>query len=453
MQRQDEEDCRGRRILGPMQAQRNRMKICIVSCLFLPEPIVSSHTSADLAEQLRGSGHRVRVITSFPSRPNGKLYEGYKRRLWLYDRSFSRYDVLRCFSVVSPASSLLSRFLENISFGITSGLAVLSLEKPDVIYGNTWPIFAQGILALACRMRGIPLIMSVQDIYPESLAVQGRMRNRRFWIFRFLRWLDTKAKKNSAALVVVSEQFRRIYLHDRGLPAENVHLVPNWFDENRLQIDPNDHLIRSRHAIPEDAFLVVYGGNLGAASGVDTVISAFQDLMEQPNIYLLVAGGGSNLLAWRQLARELGNPRIIFHTPWLDSETSSVLAAPNLFILPTHGDQSLVSVPSKLMAYMLAGRPILCAANRESDIARTIAAADCGWVIPSEDPGVMAQRVLALSQRPSCELSAMGQRGRDYAIKFMTKSANLGKLVNLILSIAEQEPIPKVRVPAKDNPR
>ena len=129
-----------------MQAQRNSMKIGIVSCLFLPEPIVSSHTGADLAEQLRGSGHRVRVITSFPSRPNGKLYEGYKRRLWLYDRSFSRYDVLRCFSFVSPASTLLSRFLENISFGITSGLAVLFLEKPDVLYGNTWPIFAQGIL-------------------------------------------------------------------------------------------------------------------------------------------------------------------------------------------------------------------------------------------------------------------------------------------------------------------
>ena len=424
------------------------MNISIVSCLFPPEPTVSSHTSADLAEQLRECGHRVLVITSFPSRPNGKLYEGYKRRLWLHDRSFPGYDVLRCFSVVSPQSSLPSRFLENISFGVTSGLAVLLLHKPEVIYGNTWPLFAQGILALACRLRGIPLVMSVQDIYPEALVVQGRMSNRRSLVFRFLRWLDTKVKKNSAAIAVVSEQFRRIYLQDRGLWAENVHLVPNWFDENRLQIDANDDVVRSKHEIPKDAFLVVYGGSLGAASGVDTAITAFRHLAEQPNIYLLVAGGGSKLQAWRRLAQEMGNPRVVFHAPWPDSETSSVLASANLFVLPTHGNQSLVSVPSKLMAYMLAGRPILCAANRDSDIARTIAAAGCGWLVPSDAPGVLARRVHAISQRPASELCAMGQRGRDYAINSMTKTANLSRLVKLVLSVAEQEPTPKVRVPA-----
>ena len=167
---------------------------------------------------------------------------------------------------------------------------------------------------------------------------------------------------------------------------------------------------------------------------MDTVIRAFQYLTTCSNIYLLVAGSGSKLSDWRELAGEMGNPRILFHTPWLDSETSSVLDAASLFILPTQNNQSLVSVPSKLIAYMLAGRPILCSAGEKSDIANIIDEAACGWVIPTDSPEVISQRILSLSQQPPDELHKFGERGKSYALKNMTKTVNLPKLVNLIQS-------------------
>jgi len=411
------------------------MKINIVSPVFPPEPITSARANADLAAQLCRNGHRVRVITTFPNRPAGKLYDGYQRKLWFHDDSFSGYKVLRCFSIFSTRSTMVSRFLENISFGITSGIATLIMGKPDMIYGHTWPIFAQGILALVCRLRGIPFSTRVQDLYPESLLAQGRVADRSAWIYRSLHWLDMKIKRSSAAVIVISEEFRRIHVQDRHIPAEKVHLIPNWIDEDFVQLHPSENHIRKGHGIPEDAFLVVYGGNIGAAAGVETVIRAFQHLAAKPNIYFLVAGEGAMLSDCRNLAQKVNNPRILFHSPWPQSETSGVLCAASMLILPTHGDQSIVSVPSKLMTYMLAGRPVLSCVSEESDIARIIGDAACGWVIPPGNPDEISQKILLLSEQRASQLEILGERGRSYVLQHLTRRANLPKLVHLVESI------------------
>jgi colanic acid biosynthesis glycosyl transferase WcaI len=100
------------------------MHILIVSCVFPPEPVVSSQTSAQIAQALVERGHDVTVIAPFPSRPAGKLYPGYSRRL--YERKHeSGFGLIHCFTFLSAESRMASRFMENISFGLTSGVAVI----------------------------------------------------------------------------------------------------------------------------------------------------------------------------------------------------------------------------------------------------------------------------------------------------------------------------------------
>jgi glycosyltransferase involved in cell wall biosynthesis len=414
------------------------MKIDIVSCVFKPEPIISARTSADLAQQLAREGHRVRVIAAFPNRPAGKVFEGYRRSLWAWDRSFKGYQVLRVFSLLSRESSLLSRFLENISFAISSSLAMLFLDRPDAVYANVWPIFAQGLLALVCHIRGIPLVLSVQDVYPESLSTLSRLGNRDGRLFRLFRWIDRKTKQSCEAVIVISTKFRQIYVRDRKVAPEKVHIIPNWTDEGTVDVSHVGEDIRRQHGIPGDAFVVVYAGNIGAACGLDSVIEAFGGLAPKRHIHLLVAGSGSMLGDAQALAAKIGNPRVHFHTPWLAAETSSVLAAADLFILPTYGDQSLVSVPSKLITYMLAARPILCCADDTSDIAKTVRSAACGWSIPSGDPETTARMIVALSYESSRDLRRFGRQGREYALRHMTTGAVLPRLVELMLGVGRR---------------
>src|SRR5574341_1176085 len=355
------------------------MKVLLISCVLLPEPVVSAQTSSQIAKELYGRGNHVRVISPFPNRPAGKLYSGYLRKLFTHEHTEDGFNILRCFSFFSPHSNTISRFLENLSFGITSGFAVLTGPRPDVVYANTWPIFAQGILWFICHSRGIPLVLSIQDIYPESLIAQGRLRHSS-WIFRALRLIDKFLAHHSDAIIVISEQFRQFYIRDRGLPPEKVSVIPNWIEDIPQMANSSKNNIRRQHDIPENAFLVVYGGNIGFAAGIDSVIQAFEHLVDRENIYLLIAGDGPMLENCCVLASAGTNRRIVFHHPWLADETSNVLSAADLLILPTQGKQSLVSLPSKLISYMLAGRPILALAQPESELAEIIQGSNSGWV-------------------------------------------------------------------------
>ncbi len=109
------------------------MRILIVSCV-PPEPLVSARTSAEIAEFLVWKRDDITVFSSFPNRPGGKLYAGFKRRFWLKENSSKGYTLIRRDGALSGKSNLIGRFIENISFGATSGLAALFTRRPDVIF-------------------------------------------------------------------------------------------------------------------------------------------------------------------------------------------------------------------------------------------------------------------------------------------------------------------------------
>jgi len=391
------------------------MRVLIISCVYPPEPVVSAQTSADLARALAERGHAVTVVTTFPNRPAGEVYPGYSRRLFRRMPSASGVAVLRCFALLSPRSRLLSRLLENLSFGVTGCIAVLLQPRPDVIYANTWPIIATGLLCLAARLRRIPVVVSLQDVYPESLVVQGRLRPEGR-VARLLRRMDTAIAHSAAALVAISPSFAALYQATRHVAPKKVAVIPNWIDGRT--IDPDDAraaTVRGEFGIPADARLVVYGGNVGVAAGVETLIDAFH-LLAADHLHLLIAGEGSQLDDCRQRAREQAAGAVSFCTPWLTADTSRVLGAADLLVLPTRGRQSLASVPSKLISYMLAARPIIALADRESDLARVVQLSDCGWVVPPDLPAALAERLRTVTALPAQELARRGQAGRAYAL-------------------------------------
>jgi colanic acid biosynthesis glycosyl transferase WcaI len=213
------------------------------------------------------------VITAFPSRPAGKLYAGYKRRLFQSEKGHAGMVIVRCFATFSRQSSLFSRFLENISFGINGGLALIFQPKPSVIYANTWPIVATGLLFLVAALRRIPLATSVQDMYLEALIAQGRIAQESL-LARVLRTIDSLTARRSAHVIVISERFAEIYRNQRGVPPERLSLVPNWINGQMIDMTTDGRKFRQIKGIAETDFLLVYAGNVGIAAGVDTRVEA-----------------------------------------------------------------------------------------------------------------------------------------------------------------------------------
>jgi glycosyltransferase involved in cell wall biosynthesis len=324
---------------------------------------------------------------------------------------------------------------------LTGGWAARMCPRPDVIYANTWPLFATGILSAVSRLRRVPLVLSVQDVYPESLLAQGRTLARRGGLgarltLRAMRALDGVIARNARAVIVISQHFARLYRSGRRVDPERIHVIPNWVDGAPFETGHGANGFRAGLGVPEDAFVVGYGGNLSVASGIETLVEAFCELPDAGDLHLLIAGAGSQLDACRELARGISQQRVLFYSPWPIEETAPLLRAADLLVLPTRGEQSLASVPSKLIAYMLAERPVLALALPGSDLSALVERSGCGWVVPPDRPGALARRIEQIAGMDAAARARRGRAGRAFARQYLTTEAVLPRLVELIEQVA-----------------
>jgi glycosyltransferase involved in cell wall biosynthesis len=411
------------------------MHVLIVSCVFPPEPVTSAVTSEQLAIGLVEKGHQVTAIAAFPNRPGGKLYAGYRRSWRKVEQKQAGYQLIRTFSVLSSQPTTLSRLLENLSFGITSAINSLAV-KPDIVYANTWPLFASGLLTAICSLRNLPLVINIQDIYPDAAIELGKFPASGL-LPQLLRSLDRWIAHQSTALVTLSENFAQFYCQTRQVSPKKVHTVYNWLDDEEIKPSSRMGSFREKQGIGEDTFVIMYAGNIGVNAGVEFVIEAATKLQNLPNILFIIAGDGSCRKASEDLAQKYELSNLRFFYPLLKEEFSDVQAAADLMILPTRKSGSLTSVPSKLIAYMLSGRPVLATVDENSDTARIISEAQCGICIPPENSEAIAKQIRQLIQIPE-KLIHMEKRARFYAEQNFSSKVCLPKLINLLESIIQK---------------
>lgn len=414
------------------------MKTLVVSCVYPPEPVTSAVTSESLALMLSGEGHEVTVLASFPNRPQGSIYPGYMRCLWAAERSTGGFKIIRCFATFSKRSGIVSRFVENFSFGITSGLAVLFVRRPDIIYANTWPLFAAGILVFVAWLRRIPVVMSVQDLYPESLVKQERVGGNSA-VVRFMTRTDRAIAAHASALLLPAQTFVQVYRDSRRIPADRIHWMPNWINPSMLECASTREDCRRDLGISAGSFVYVYSGNIGAAAGLGRFIAEIAARAAGREIFL-IAGSGSKLAACEEAARNCSAGKVVFHTCYPQSETSKVLKAADVLLLPTYGEQAFASLPSKLIWYMLAARPILAIASPESELGRVIRTVNCGWVVSRIKE--LNSALDAVSVTTGEELARLGELGRRFAQEHFTEAACLPRLHAILHQAAARSSSP-----------
>jgi glycosyltransferase involved in cell wall biosynthesis len=339
--------------------------------------------------------------------------------------------IVRRFATLSRRSSIFSRLAENVSFGVGSALELARMPRPDLVYLNTWPLFATALCALAVRFRRVPFVVSVQDVYPESLVIQERI-SERGWTAALLRRLDRSIARAASAVIVLTEQWAALYRRSRDVAPERVTVIPNWIDEQLVTAPAGEGLAwRRAKGVGDGAFLLVYGGNVGAAAGVAELIESFA-VSGVDDAALLVAGEGSSLADCREIAGRTPRAQVLFHHPWRSDETAAVLGAADLLVLPTRGRQSAVSVPSKLISYLLAGRPLLAIATGDSETAAIVRNSGAGWIVrpgdqESFDTAVREARALSPEAR-----AAMGEAGRRYALEHFSRRVILPRVLAVL---------------------
>lgn len=408
------------------------MRVFIISCVFPPEPLTSSVTSSDLAKEMARRGHEVTVFTSFPNRPLGHLIRGYARR-WRQVEWRDGYRIVRSWHILSKKSTFLSRFAENITFAGTSTWHILGEKPPDVVYMNTWPVFSQNVNSWFLNRRGVPIICAVQDIYPETLTGKHMIKSQG-WFSRIIRYFDSRHLRRCNAVTSLSPSMMELLIEGRGLAPHKVHLIPNWLDASRFPLTlPRDGSFRKKLGIDSDVFLAVFAGTLTMSAGPHLYVQAAEKLSGRRNIRILLVGDGSmrEKLEKDIRTRALDNIQVVY--PLRSEEVPEVQAAADILLLSLTGEMSQSAAPSKQIAYMFSGRPVVASVSKENVAAKILLQAEAGFVLSPDDPQAVADLLAQLAHDPS-PLQKLGDNARRFAEKNFSKQIVLPRLISLLES-------------------
>lgn len=407
------------------------MNILIISQYFWPE----NFRINDLALGLVERGNRVTVLTGIPNYPDGRFFPGYG----ILKRSREEYGGVRIVRIpVVPRGrgGTLRLIINYISFTANACLLApfLLRSKFDIIFFSLSPL-TEGIPALAMKkIKKIPVVFWVQDLWPESLSATGVVTSSLALkavekLVRFLYMRCDSILVQSRAFIPVVEK--------RGGDARRIAYFPNSAEElyRPVSVEPD---APERKNIPE-GFCVMFAGNIGAAQDFDTILSAAEQLKEYDDIHWVIVGDG-RLRPWVEAQIEERGLTKTFHL--LDRRPVELM--PRFFsiadvMLVTLKKEYIFSltIPSKVQSYLACAKPIIAAIDGEG--ARIIKESGAGIACPAENPQALAEAVLKIHRMPKADLQEMGLRGRSYFEQQFERTVLIDRLHNWIKELKKGE--------------
>ncbi len=403
------------------------MKILIVSQYFWPETFIIN----DLVKALAQQGHQIVVATGKPNYPEGHIYDGYSRSGTQREEFIPGVEVVRV--PLRPRKggggfNLICNYLSFVFSGMLRFPWLLRGHRFDTILVFTpSPITAALPAILLKYLMPSHLAVWVQDIWPESLAATGFVRNTVAlrWVGCLVRWIYAR----SDTLLVQSEAFLVPVM--RYAPRDKIVYYPNAVDTVFFQEESSEPLPVVLESVMKSHFCVVFAGNLGSAQALEGIVEAAKILSAWPQVRFLLVGVGSRLDWLQQQVLACGLDNIVLAGRYPVSVMPELFKRADALLVTLNSDEIFSqTVPSKIQAYLAAGRPIIAALNGEG--ARVVKQAGAGLTCPAEDAPALASAVREMFELSPFQRESMGAAGRAYALEHFEINRQARRLVTIL---------------------
>ncbi|MCW3839607.1 glycosyltransferase family 4 protein [Micromonospora yasonensis] len=407
------------------------MKIGLISQWYPPE---GAFIPGNLAHGLAERGHQVRVLTTFPSYPYGRIYPGWQQR-WRHRETHGGVAVRRVPSYPSHDTSAVRRALSFLSFGATSAAGGLGwLRGADVTYVYHPPPTAVAAAALLRLARRTPIVLHVQDLWPESVLQSGMAPTGLAGRFldRNLDALMRTTYRLAAAIVVISPTMADLLVRQGADPAR-LRVVWNWADDQLFR--PVLVTAEARAALGHRGrCTVMFAGNLGLLQGIETAIRAAAATRDWIDLVLVGSGAGED--AARRLAAELGADNVRFLGRRPPEEMAALYAAADWQLVCLRDLPALAgTIPSKLQSALACGSPVIVSAS--GDAGGLVRSAGVGLVAAPEDPVALAARFTEAATMPAVARAELARRARQVYLERMSLQVGVDQFEDILTKVAK----------------
>ena len=416
------------------------MKILYVSQYFPPEMGAPSARVAELSRQWVKDGHDVTVLTGFPNHPTGKIAEGYRKKLrrLVMKENMVGVKVTRTWLLPFANRKPFERMLNHVSFCVSAALTGLFLPRPDVLIATS-PQLLVGISGWwLARVKRVPFVFEVRDLWPESLVAVG-MGNQRSFLYRSLAIIANFLYRNSDRIAVVTPAFKDYLIEHARIEKDKIFVVQNGvetslFDPTRAERDLKNELGL------ETRFVVSYIGTIGMAHGLETVLDTAAHLQQtHPEIVFLFVGEGSDKERVISVAtsRKLNNVRFMNEQP-RDRIPDYIAASDVCLVLLKKSDIFKTVIPTKMLEFMSCGRPVVLGVDGQAR--KIIEDAGAGIFIRPESASDLTAALIQLYKDPRLRLE-LGRNGRIYILQHFSRQESARTYLRLLGSLVEEEDI------------
>lgn len=386
------------------------MRILFLSHYFPPEVNAPASRTFEHCRQWVRDGHQVTVVTCVPNHPAGKVFPGYRNRLWQREVR-DGIDVLRMWTYVTANEGFLRRSLNYVLFMVMAVAAAPFLPRYDVVV-TTSPQFFNGLAGyFVGKMKRVPWVLEIRDLWPESILALGAIKSRA--IIAILEWLERFAYRRAQRIVVVTDAFKR-HIASLDIPAGKIEVIKNGVDltlfEPRLR---DDQLARELGL--EGKFVASYVGTHGMAHGLEVILEAAKILESDDEIRFLFVGDGAGKKEIAQRRDAMGLRNVMMLDQQDRSRMPGIWSISNACLVVLK-DLPLFRtvIPSKIFEIMAMRRPLILAVRGESQ--HIVEDASAGLCVPPGDAGALAAAIAKMTAEPDLS-EALGQSGRAYVCK------------------------------------
>jgi colanic acid biosynthesis glycosyl transferase WcaI len=393
-----------------------RPRILVLNQYYRPGVEATANLLADLCESL-AADFDVTVVT-------GRLHG---REDLPSDEMLNGVRVMRTRSTSFDRTKLTHRALNYLTYLADSLVRGLSIDQPQLIMCMTDPPIVGDLgVAMARRFRA-PLLVISEDVFPEIATELGRLTNPA--LVRVLQGLVGYYLRRADHVVAIGDRMRE-RLVAKGADAAQITVIPNWVDTKSLVPGPQDNEWSQAQDLA-GKFVVMHSGNVGHAQNLDNLVLATTYLRDLEDLVVPIVGAGARHTEISELAERIDADKVWF-LPYQPREAlpQSLGSARIHYVGLAKGLSGFV-VPSRLYGILAAGRPVIVAADGDSETAGIVAETGCGIVLPPDRPDLLAATIRD-AHDGRLDLETMGARGREYVVREADRSVALARYRSLV---------------------
>ncbi len=390
------------------------MRLAYLSHYFPPESNAPAARVHELSRALVRLGHEVHVVTGQPSHPRGVIYPGYHAAEYRREQ----LDGIQVHRVPTFPAANRGIMLRGLGYAAmpAAQVAFASLKLPplDLVIATSPQIFT-GLAGLAlARLRRLPFVLEVRDLWPESIVSVGALPPRHLAI-RALERLEHRLYRGAAGIVSVTDSFVAHFLA-HGVDPARIAVIKNGADLDLFDPETPPAPLRARLGIPPDALLVLFCGTIGMAHDVGLLARAAAIAPADLQLHVVVVGDGAGRAELAAEITTLGVADRVHLLPAVPRrEVPGLLAAADISAVVLRDSPTFAGVlPSKIFEAMAMRRPILLGVRGEAQA--LVEHAQAGLAFTPGDPAALLTSLRALADLGAAGREAMGTQARAHVL-------------------------------------